>query len=97
LDIEKAGAVHSSSQFLELLSARDAMSRRSVIVLLSGVALACLPAAQAQQGVPVIAFLHSGSPQINAGIVEAFRHGLKDRVYRGPQYQNRISVGARSE
>ena len=57
------------------------MSRRSVIVLLSGVALAWLPAAHAQQGMPVIAFLHSGSPQINAGIVEAFRHGLKETGY----------------
>jgi putative tryptophan/tyrosine transport system substrate-binding protein len=66
------------------------MTRRAIIVALIdvsligvsliGVALAW-PAAASAQGMPVIGFLHSGGAQINAGIVDAFRQGLKETGY----------------
>jgi putative tryptophan/tyrosine transport system substrate-binding protein len=55
------------------------MKRRELIVLLSGIALAW--PASAQQGAPVIGFLHSGAAQVNAGVAEAFRQGLKETGY----------------
>ena len=57
------------------------MRRRNFIVLLSGAALSWPAAARAQQGMPVIGFLHSGLPQVNSGIVEAFRQGLRETGY----------------
>src|SRR5450631_3584423 len=48
------------------------MRRREILALLSGAALSWPAAALSQQGMPVIAFLHSGLPQVNSGIVEAF-------------------------
>jgi putative tryptophan/tyrosine transport system substrate-binding protein len=63
------------------------MTRRTIIVALVGIALINLsvisvalawPAAAFAQGVPVIGFLHSGGAQVNAGIVDAFRQGLKE-------------------
>ncbi len=57
------------------------MRRREFIALLGGVALSWPVAAQAQQGARVIGFLHSGLPQVNSGIVEAFRQGLRETGY----------------
>ena len=54
------------------------MRRREILALLSGAALSWPAAARSQQGMPVIAFLHSGLPQVNSGIVEAFRQGLRE-------------------
>jgi putative ABC transport system substrate-binding protein len=54
------------------------MRRREFLALLSGAALSWPAAARSQQGMPVIAFLHSGLPQVNSGIVEAFRQGLRE-------------------
>jgi putative ABC transport system substrate-binding protein len=56
------------------------MTRRGIIVALTSVALAWAAAASAQ-GMPVIGFLHSGGAQVNAGIVDAFRQGLKETGY----------------
>ncbi len=57
------------------------MIRRDFIALLGGVALSWPAAARAQQGAPLIGFLHSGLPQVNSGIVEAFRQGLRETGY----------------
>jgi putative ABC transport system substrate-binding protein len=56
------------------------MRRRDFIAVLGGAALWPV-AAPAQQGMPVVGFLHSGAPQVNAGIVEAFRQGLREAGY----------------
>ena len=71
------------------------MTRRAIIVALIsaapisvaafsvtslGAALAW-PAAAFALGMPVIGFLHSGGAQVNAGIVDAFRQGLKETGY----------------
>jgi ABC-type uncharacterized transport system substrate-binding protein len=66
------------------------MTRRAIIVAqigacligasLIGITLAWSAAASAQ-GMPVIGFLHSGGAQVNAGIVDAFRQGLKETGY----------------
>jgi putative tryptophan/tyrosine transport system substrate-binding protein len=56
------------------------MTRRAIIVAMICVALAW-PAAASAQGMPVIGFLHSGGAQVNAGIVDAFRQGLKETGY----------------
>jgi putative tryptophan/tyrosine transport system substrate-binding protein len=66
------------------------MTRRAIIVALIDVSLIGIsligvafawPAAASAQGMSVIGFLHSGGAQINAGIVDAFRQGLKETGY----------------
>jgi putative ABC transport system substrate-binding protein len=55
------------------------MRRRDFIALISGIAPSWPFAAPAQQGVmPVIGFLHSGSPEENAKRLAAFRKGLSN-------------------
>jgi putative ABC transport system substrate-binding protein len=66
------------------------MIRRAFIVALTSVPLIGIattsialawPATASAQGMPVIGFLHSGGAQVNAGIVDAFRQGLKETGY----------------
>jgi putative ABC transport system substrate-binding protein len=53
-------------------------TRREFIALVGGAATAWPVAAPAQQGIPVVGFLHATSPDTNADRLRAFRQCLKD-------------------
>jgi ABC-type uncharacterized transport system substrate-binding protein len=54
------------------------MRRREFITLIGGAAVGLPLAARAQQGVPVVGFIRSATDAGSAGIVAAFRQGLKE-------------------
>src|SRR5262249_60955401 len=57
------------------------MRRREFVTLLGGAAGGPFPAWAQQRAVPVIGYLHSGSPEPNLKRVSAFRKGLGETGY----------------
>jgi ABC-type uncharacterized transport system substrate-binding protein len=57
------------------------MRRRDLLTLVGAAALGRTRIARAQQPLPLIGFLHSGSPGPFANVVAAFRDGLRDTGY----------------
>jgi putative ABC transport system substrate-binding protein len=53
------------------------VKRRQFIVFVSGAAVWPLPSLAQQQAIPIVGFLHTGSPAAFSHLAEAFREGLK--------------------
>src|SRR3974377_340285 len=58
------------------------MRRPEFIVLIGGATACPLRARAEQQKVPVVGFLHPGSPEPSASLLAAFRQGLAGAGYR---------------
>jgi putative ABC transport system substrate-binding protein len=63
------------------VAAMRSIRRREFVSLVGGAAAAWPRAARAQQPMPMVGYLHSGSPEANANYVAAFRKGLSEAGY----------------
>ena len=73
------------------------MRRRDFITILGGTSLAWPLAAPAQPAIPVIGFLHLGSPEANGWDAAELRQGLKEAGYVDGQNVTIDYLWARSQ